>query len=129
MEFDADKLRAVLPKAWSLETAVQWTAENPALGQCNVTAAVICDMFGGEVLRTQLPGVWHYYNRIDGVRHDLSDSQFTGPGAVFSYPDVYEDDVSSVAAAMEGIPQREYDTLRDALIRELRLQDGKPQDA
>lgn len=127
LEFDADRVRAVLPKAWSFDTAVQWTSENPALGQCNVTAAVICDLFGGEVLRTSLPerpGLWHYYNRIDGVRHDLTDSQFTDPGAVFALPDPYEDDVSSVAAAMETIPRREYDTFRAALIRELKLQDG-----
>ncbi|MEM1066073.1 MAG: hypothetical protein AAF771_14705 [Pseudomonadota bacterium] len=117
--FEAAAVRAALERAWSLETARQWTADNPASGQCNVTAAVICDLFGGEVLRTPLGGLWHYYNRIDGARHDLTDSQFVRPGALFSAPDAYADEPSSVGAAMDGIPEREYATLRANLVREL----------
>jgi hypothetical protein len=117
MTFDEARIRAALRQAWSPETAVQWTEENPALGQCNVTAAVICDLFGGKVLRTRYPDIWHYYNEIDGARYDLTDSQFKDPGAVFQAPEVYQDDVSTKEAAMEGIPQREYDTLRAALLR------------
>jgi len=114
--FDESRVRRVLPQAWSLRTAVQWTAENPASGQCNVTAAVIHDLFGGEILRTQLPGVWHYYNRIDGRRVDLTDSQFSAPGALFAAPGTYDDDVTTWEAAMTGIPQHEYDALRSALL-------------
>ena len=91
----------------------------PASGQCNVTAAVVFDLFGGQILRTKLPGVWHYYNELDGQRRDLTDSQFTAPGALFDAPKSYDDEVSSRDAAMNGIPQREYDTLREALLREL----------
>jgi hypothetical protein len=119
MIFDEQKVRASLRTAWSLDTAVQWTKENPALGQCNVTAAVVFDLFGGEVLRTELAGIWHYYNRIDGQRFDLTDSQFTEPGALFDAPKQYQDEVSSVRAAMTGIPQREFDELKRALIRNL----------
>ncbi len=116
LEFDNTRVRRALRAAWSRETAKQWSAENPANGQCNVTAAVICDLFGGTVLRTELAGVWHYYNRIDGQRHDLTDSQFTDPGARFAAPEAYDDAPSSVAEAMQGIPQREYDTLKSALV-------------
>lgn len=112
-------IRNALPKAWSLETAVQWTRENPASGQCNVTAAVIHDLFGGDILRTRLPGVWHYYNRIDGMRVDFSDSQFDAPGALFEAPAVYEDELTSRDAAMQGIPEREYQTLEAALLHQL----------
>ncbi|WP_299705473.1 hypothetical protein [uncultured Tateyamaria sp.] len=119
MIFDEQAVRIALHKAWSLQTAVQWKADNPALGQCNVTAAVIYGMFGGEVLRTRLPGVWHYYNRIRGERYDLTDSQFTAPGALFDAPDTYADEVSSVSAAMTGIPQREYDALKHAVEKAL----------
>ena len=87
--YDEFSIRRALPRAWSLDTAVQWTPDNPANGQCNVTAAVIHDLFGGEVLRTQLPGVWHYYNRINGERVDFSDSQFTAPGARFAAPQTH----------------------------------------
>lgn len=119
MIFNEQKVRKALHKAWSLDTAVQWTEENPASGQCNVTTAVICDMFGGEVLRTKLGGVWHYYNRINGERRDLTDSQFTAPGALFDTPEPYHDEVSSVDEAMNGIPMREYNVLKQALLREL----------
>lgn len=119
MKFCEATVRDALHKAWSLDTAVQWTEVNRASGQCNVTAAVVCDVFGGEVLRTKLPGVWHYYNRIDGVRYDLTDSQFTAPGALFDAPASYQDEASSVDEAMNGIPKREYDALKQALLREL----------
>lgn len=121
MKFDEAQVRAALMQAWSLETAVQWRAENPALGQCNVTAAVVYDLFGGRALRTKLPGVWHYYNEIGGKRCDLTDMQFTAPGALFEAPDAYQDEVSSKEAAMRGIPQREYDTLRAALLAALNI--------
>lgn len=113
--FDEAQIRAALDQTWSLETAVQWSVENPANGQCNVTAAVIHDLFGGEILRTRYPDFWHYYNRIDGQRMDLSDSQFTRPGARFQAPDPYDDAPCTRDDAMEGIPQREYDALRSAL--------------
>ncbi|MEM7044223.1 MAG: hypothetical protein AAF543_15545 [Pseudomonadota bacterium] len=117
--FDEHLVRAALDDAWSLETAAQWSAENPANGQCNVTAAVVHDLFGGAILRTRYPTFWHYYNRIDGRRVDLTDSQFSRPGARFPAPDRYDDDVSDRDAAMEGIPEREYDALKKALLLHL----------
>ncbi|MBY5933296.1 hypothetical protein KUV51_09830 [Tateyamaria omphalii] len=119
MEFDEDRVRVALETAWSLDTAKQWSKENPANGQCNVTSAVIHDLFGGEVLRTRYPGVWHYYNRIGGRRCDLTDSQFVRPDARFAAPDPYEDELSDRDAAMDGIPQREYDALKAALLDQL----------
>lgn len=119
LKYDEAKIRAALDLAWSLETAPQWSAENPANGQCNVTAAVICDLFGGAVLRTRIGDLWHYYNQIDGRRADLSDSQFTRPNARFDLPNPYEDKPTTRDAAMVGIPQREYDALRSALLARL----------
>lgn len=119
MEFDEPKLRSALDKAWSLETSKQWSKENPGNGQCNVTSVVIFDLFGGEIFRTRYPTFWHYYNCINGRRYDLSDSQFVRPGARFDAPENYEDVLSTREAAMEGIPQREYDALMKGLLREL----------
>ena len=119
MVFNEERVRAALETAWSLETAKQWSKENPANGQCNVTTVVIHDLFGGEILRTPYPEVWHYYNRIDGQRFDLTDSQFIRPDARFPAPDPYEDQLSNRNTAMQGIPQREYDALNKALVDEL----------
>lgn len=117
--YDEATIRSALRKAWSLKTAVQWTPENPASGQCNVTAAVINDLFGGEILRTRLPNVWHYYNRIEGGRVDFTDSLFSSPGALFDAPVNYDDEPTTRGAAMTGIPEREYEALRSALLSEL----------
>ena len=118
-EFDENRIREALETAWSLETAKQWSSENPANGQCNVTAAVIHDLYGGEILRTRYPTVWHYYNRIDGRRVDLTDSQFSRPGARFEAPENYDDEISDRDAAMDGTLQSEYDALKEALLRRL----------
>ena len=117
--FNEISVRQALESAWSSETAVQWSEENPANGQCNVTAAVIYDLFGGEILRTRYPSFWHYYNQINGCRVDLTDSQFFRPGARFSAPEKYDDELSDVASAMDGIPKREYDVLWEALNQQL----------
>lgn len=119
MKFNEQQIRQALLKAWSLDSAVQWTDQNPASGQCNVTTAVIYKLFGGNILRTKLPGVWHYYNQIDGTRVDLTDSQFTAPGALFEAPEAYDDEISSIQDAMNGIPEREFNSLEKALLREL----------
>lgn len=119
MQFEEAKLRTALKSAWSRDTAVQWTPENPANGQCNVTAAVVHALFGGDILRTWLSGVWHYYNRIDGKRYDLTECQFTAPGARFPAPQTYDDQAATMAQAMAGIPQREYDTLKNRLLEAL----------
>ena len=119
LEFDEAKIRDALENAWSSETAKQWSKENPANGQCNVTAAVVHDLFGGEILRTPYPTVWHYYNRINGKRFDLTDSQFFRPGARFEAPEQYEDQLSTWDDAMDGTLQSEYDSLKKALLSQL----------
>ena len=120
-KFNEQIVRSALLKSWSLDTAKQWSKENPANGQCNVTAAVIYDLFGGEILRTPLSGgLYHYYNKIDGKIADLTDSQFDAPDARFPWPNPYEDLPTTIQAAMKGIPQREFDTLKTALLEKLK---------
>lgn len=70
--------------AWSRETGGKWREDNPACGQCSVTALVIQGLFGGEILKTRAGEAWHFYNRIAGLRFDLTESQFTTP---ISYED------------------------------------------
>ncbi len=66
----------ILNKCWSLDTGSKWSAENPARGQCSVTALVINDVFGGEIRKTKAGDEWHYYNYIDDERVDFTSSQF-----------------------------------------------------
>lgn len=77
-----------------------------------MTAIVVHDLFGGEILRTGLPAGIHYYNRIDGRIVDLTDGQFAAPIE-------YQDLPAARAVAFEGATANEYDALREALLRHL----------
>ncbi|MGE7367828.1 YunG family protein [Neorhizobium sp. NPDC001467] len=74
-------LREALEAAWSIETSSKWQPDNPACGQCSVTALVDQDMRGGEPARTRVEGAWHFYNIVEGKRLDSSASQFAVPVA------------------------------------------------
>ncbi|RME51992.1 hypothetical protein D6783_06180 [Candidatus Woesearchaeota archaeon] len=78
------ELEVALKNSWSRETSSDpehWTPDNPAWGQCAVTALVVNDYLGGEIVRADaiLPdGRWvpHYFNRIENVERDFTRSQF-----------------------------------------------------
>jgi hypothetical protein len=72
-------LQRALAQAWSSASSSKYSRENPARGQCGVTALVVQDIFGGEILKTQTARGTHFYNRIGGERHDLTLSQFDEP--------------------------------------------------
>jgi hypothetical protein len=86
MSFDPDAVQSALRNAWSLSTASQWTADNPAAGQCNVTALLMHELFGRELLKTPLPAGDHFYNRIEGRRYDFTASEFDQPIAYADLP-------------------------------------------
>jgi hypothetical protein len=59
-----------------------WTPDNPAWGQCDITALLISDLFGGDLMlgEVHLGGVqhgYHWWNRLaGGIEIDLTRSQF-----------------------------------------------------
>jgi hypothetical protein len=76
-----------LREAWSAETSADehWSPEQPSLGQCAVTALVVQDHLGGKLVRAEVDGVSHYWNRLpDGTEIDLTRDQFArfSPGRV-----------------------------------------------
>ncbi|WP_020060494.1 YunG family protein [Bacillus sp. 123MFChir2] len=73
---EIEQMREVLFQSWSKETSTKWTLDNPAKGQCGVTALLINDFFGGEIMKTKVSEGWHFYNRINGKRYDYTASQF-----------------------------------------------------
>jgi hypothetical protein len=78
--------------------------DNPAQGQCNVTALVLHDHFGGELLKTRVGAEWHFYNRIEGHVYDLTASQF-------STPPEYGDEPATREEALSGTTREQYGTL------------------
>jgi hypothetical protein len=90
---DIQQLERILQVAWIRETSADpdhWTPENPAWGQCAVTALVVDDHVGSRQLHAEpdckviwaeavLPDgkkISHYFNYIDGREIDLSRKQF-----------------------------------------------------
>ncbi|MFD2369802.1 hypothetical protein ACFSO0_07475 [Brevibacillus sp. GCM10020057] len=102
-------LQQVLIKAWSLQSSSKWTPNNPARGQCGVTALVVNDLLGGEIVKTPLPDGVHFYNRISGQRYDFTESQFREPI-------VYEDQLSSREEAFRDTNAEQYNYLKHAVV-------------
>lgn len=99
------ELLTKLQSAWSTETGSKWRRDNPACGQCSVTALVAQDLLGGDILKTSVDGQWHFYNRIDGQRLDLTDTQFEQPLE-------YQDLPSDRAEALEDTSVQQYEILK-----------------
>ncbi|MCM3737035.1 hypothetical protein M3215_14815 [Bacillus cytotoxicus] len=76
MYTEIKKMSRILTQCWSLETSSKWTLDNPAKGQCGVTALVVHDLFDGEIMKTKVSEGWHFYNFINGERYDFTASQF-----------------------------------------------------
>ena len=76
-------LRNALEYAWVGATAQgEWTSKCPSLNQCAVTALVIQDYFGGDLLRCECDdGGSHYWNMLPGGEDvDWTEQQFEYSG-------------------------------------------------
>jgi hypothetical protein len=75
-----DELARRLEDSWTRETSADpahWSTENSSYGQCAVTALIVQDHFGGELLRARVNGVSHYWNRLPlGLEVDFTRKQF-----------------------------------------------------
>lgn len=80
---DHQRLTEALRAAWSMETSLDpanWSERNTAWGQCAITALIVQDYLGGDLLRGQLPNTSHYWNRLpNGEELDLTATQFDHP--------------------------------------------------
>ncbi|HVB42681.1 MAG TPA: hypothetical protein VNF47_08255 [Streptosporangiaceae bacterium] len=74
-------------RSWSADTCppesrAEWSPGNPARGQCGVTAMVLNDLLGGELIRGEVlvdgeHRDYHWWNRLaTGVEIDLTREQF-----------------------------------------------------
>lgn len=95
------ELQAIISSAWSPDSCDpvdlnDWSPGNPARGQCAVTALVLQEILGGELLLADVlnqdgsrQGV-HFWNRLaGGVEIDLTREQFT-PSEIIQTPEVID---------------------------------------
>jgi hypothetical protein len=86
------EIEAAVRASWGKDTSDdpdEWTPERPTRGQCAVTAHVLRELLGGEILVARVtPSIneHHLWNRFPtGVELDLTIEQFTD-GQVLSEP-------------------------------------------
>jgi hypothetical protein len=118
------ELEQAIRAAWSAETCdpvdQPWSAANPARGQCGVTALVLNDLIGGDLVLADVirsdgsrQGS-HCWNRLPGgVDVDLTREQFAPDEVV---------QCGSIVVRPSGEPSRcleQYTALRERVFQEL----------
>ncbi|MFN8073893.1 MAG: hypothetical protein U0Q15_00565 [Kineosporiaceae bacterium] len=87
MPLNPDELRPFVEAAWGPDTCYpdsrdEWSPDNPSRDQCGMTALVVQDVLGGELVLAEVhvDGVkigHHYWNRMpDGTDVDFTVGQF-----------------------------------------------------
>ncbi|MEV6329159.1 hypothetical protein [Streptomyces sp. NPDC051909] len=80
-------LDGALRASWAADTSspdyrTQWQPDNPAWGHCDITALIVNDLFGGDLVvgEVHLAGEqhgYHWWNRLpNGIDLDLTREQF-----------------------------------------------------
>jgi len=83
---ELDDVKQAIRNGWSAETIAgpqQWTEQNRALGQCEVSSFVAWEYLGGDLVHGEVfindeMTENHWWNRIDGLDIDLTEEQFSG---------------------------------------------------
>jgi hypothetical protein len=110
---------------WSKETSSDpdWNEDNPALGQCFVTAVLVKRLLGGSILWAPIvisgkeKSVSHYFNFIDGKVVDATFVQFpVGTKRVVGKPKL-----RAYEGAVEYSSTEEYGLSYDSAIEKAEL--------
>lgn len=120
--------------SWSAETCTpefrsRWTEDNPARDQCGVTAMVLNDLLGGELVRGEVhvDGErvdYHWWNRLGaGMEIDLTREQF-GPEEIVTEGIVIPRPPLSEWRRL----RQEYELLRDRVLEKLDVGSGEGAD-
>jgi hypothetical protein len=121
-------VEAAVRSAWSLETCdesdlADWSAADPARGQCGSTALTLHDLLGGDLLVAEVLRPdgsrqgYHWWNRLPGgLEVDLTREQFSATEVVQE---------ARVVERPPGVPKRgaeEYQRLRTGVFAALGLE-------
>ncbi len=119
-------LTKVIQKAWGKDTcyppsAKDWTQENPAFGQCAITALIVQDYYSGNLLYCEHNH--HYWNELPNNKEvDLSESQFKH-GVI-----VCKDEVRSREYVLNSKAGKEANTPVRYRILKQRIKQNLPED-
>jgi hypothetical protein len=65
-------VQKALKSTWEFDNKPGLTHASISSDQDSIVSKLIYDIFGGEILKTPKKKGWHFYNRIDGERIDLT---------------------------------------------------------
>jgi hypothetical protein len=110
-QLSLDAIQEAIRCAWSVDTCDPsdtsvWSTENAALGQCAVTALVVHDLIGGQLLEAEVHFEdgnrqgFHYWNRLPGIDLDLTREQFRN-GEVIGEPRLIDREIGGPWLAHE----------------------------
>ncbi len=117
-----EELETAIEDAWTASTSANpsgWDEDNPSYGQCAVTALLVQDMMGGDIIWRDAviedagekseyfdegEHISHYFNEADDEEIDLTRQQFPDATDYQTDPDAVEDKLDSI----EGETLREY---------------------
>ncbi|MFF4403177.1 hypothetical protein ACFY2W_26650 [Streptomyces sp. NPDC001262] len=111
--------------SWSAETCTpefrsRWSPDNPARDQCGVTAMMLHDLLGGELIRGEVLVEgrrvdYHWWNRLGtGIEIDLTREQF-GPEEIVTGGVVIPRPPATEWCRL----REEYELLRDRVMERL----------
>lgn len=86
--FDRSLVQEVLRRTRTSEKIPGLTSGPLSESPDTVISTLIHDLFGAEILKTHKKKGWHFYNRINGDRIDLTDSETTSPDNFNAFEDI-----------------------------------------
>ncbi|KPI17919.1 hypothetical protein OV450_7975 [Actinobacteria bacterium OV450] len=122
-----EEIETAFQRSWAADTShppvitgIRWTPDNPSWGHCDVTALVLNDLLGGDLVLAEvyMDGTqegYHYWNRLEsGLELGLTRGQFR-QGEVVTAGQVVKRPPGRL------LPRRwdEYLLLRERVMKEL----------
>jgi hypothetical protein len=114
------RLEDALRHAWGPDTCAdwqkyKWTPDNPAFGQCAVTALVVQDFVGGKIVKDCDHD--HYWNILDdGMEVDLSREQFNESMKLRANQNRHRDYMLESARSIEARTPERYELLKERVV-------------
>ena len=125
---DVERLIQAFRRSWQADTAFDasdWSEENPARGQCVVTALVVQDYLSGDLQRYDVSGdvtETHYANLLPGgAIFDATASQYDGRQVILTPTPTNLKGFSSVRDKRLADPstRERYERLKQRVAKEL----------
>lgn len=125
---DHETIYAAIRECWTRDTSAdpdEWSEQNPARGQCDVTSLVLLEYLGGglQLAKVSVGGVdteHHYWNQLSpDVKVDLTEDQFR-TGEVIAEPQLFSEEFIRTNYENTHADVRErHQLLRDAVASQL----------